>query len=46
MIFPGQACSKCGSDMVKRKARRGSKLGQEFWGCPQYPGCRGTRAVQ
>ncbi|WP_018881096.1 nuclease-related domain-containing protein [Thioalkalivibrio sp. ALE30] len=39
-------CPKCGSAMVKRKAGRGSNMGQEFWGCTQYPGCRGTRAVQ
>ncbi|WP_038051233.1 nuclease-related domain-containing protein [Thioalkalivibrio sp. ALJ1] len=43
---PGQACPKCGSAMVKRKARRGSNMGQEFWGCTQYPACRGTKAVQ
>ncbi|WP_019594136.1 NERD domain-containing protein [Thioalkalivibrio sp. ALM2T] len=43
---PGQACPECGSAMVKRKARRGSKAGQEFWGCTQYPGCRGTKALQ
>src|SRR6266404_6863760 len=36
-------CPICHSQMVKRKARRGSRAGQEFWGCPNYPDCGGTR---
>ena len=39
-------CPKCGSAMVKRKARQGASAGQQFWGCSQYPACRGTRALQ
>jgi Topoisomerase DNA binding C4 zinc finger len=38
-------CPICHSQMIKRKARRGSRAGQEFWGCPNYPDCRGTRPV-
>jgi len=34
------ACPRCGSQMVKRRNRR---IGNEFWGCPEYPSCRGTR---
>ncbi len=34
-------CPKCNSPMVKRKARQGARAGQEFWGCSQYPKCRG-----
>lgn len=37
------ACPVCGSDMVKRPARRGPNAGGWFWGCSQYPKCRGTR---
>jgi hypothetical protein len=37
-------CPICNSQMLKRKARRGSRAGQEFWGCPNYPDCRGTRS--
>src|SRR6266478_6074532 len=37
-------CPICHSQMVKRKARRGSRAGQEFWDCPNYPDCRGTRS--
>jgi len=38
-------CPICHSQMIKRKARRGSRAGQEFWSCPNYPDCRGTRPI-
>ena len=41
---PEPACPKCGSSMVKREAARGKNIGNEFWGCPRYPKCRGTLA--
>ena len=31
--------------MVKRLARRGLNAGSSFWGCSNYPKCRGTRAI-
>ena len=37
------ACPVCQSAMVKRTAKRGANLGNAFWGCSQYPGCKGTR---
>ena len=39
------ACPKCGSEMVKRVAKRGSNAGSEFWGCRQYPKCSGVRSA-
>ncbi len=36
-------CLHCGSAMVRRTVRRGERAGSEFWGCCQYPKCRGTR---
>jgi len=36
-------CPTCGSTMVLRTARRGKTVGQQFWGCKNYPRCRGTR---
>jgi len=36
-----RACPACGSEMVPRTNRQN---GQGFWGCPQYPRCRGTVA--
>lgn len=33
-------CSRCGSEMIKRKATRGENAGKEFWGCSAFPKCR------
>ena len=39
------ACPVCGTGMVMRTARHGKNAGSQFWGCPKYPGCRGTRTA-
>jgi len=39
------ACPKCGAAMVLRTARKGANAGNPFWGCGQYPKCRGTRSL-
>jgi predicted RNA-binding Zn-ribbon protein involved in translation (DUF1610 family) len=36
------ACPKCGSEMVLRTAKSGTNAGEQFWGCPDYPKCRGV----
>jgi len=38
-------CPVCNALMVKRLARRGVSAGSSFWGCSNYPKCRGTRAI-
>ena len=38
-------CPHCQNTMVRRTARRGSGAGKAFWGCSQYPNCRGTRTI-
>lgn len=38
-------CPVCQSAMVKRTAKRGANSGNAFWGCSQYPGCKGTRTI-
>ncbi|WP_027858749.1 restriction endonuclease [Marinobacterium jannaschii] len=38
-------CPRCKSTMVKRKARQGAYVGQNFWGCSRFPKCRGTQSV-
>ena len=38
-------CPQCGSPMVLRVARKGPHAGTEFYGCPRYPHCRGTRQL-
>ena len=35
-------CPKCGSVMVLRTAKTGSNQGGQFWGCQDYPRCRGV----
>ncbi len=35
-------CPRCNKPMVRRTARHGARSGQVFWGCSDYPGCRGT----
>jgi restriction system protein len=37
------ACPLCSKTMVKRTARRGANAGKEFWGCSDYPSCKGIR---
>lgn len=34
-------CPKCGATMIKRKANKGNNVGNEFWGCSNFPKCRG-----
>lgn len=36
-------CPQCASPLRLRTAKRGRRSGQQFWGCSQYPRCRGTR---
>lgn len=38
-------CPTCGKPMVWRTARRGQKIGSQFWGCSSFPTCRATRAA-
>jgi restriction system protein len=40
---PHLGCPICGSEMIMRTARKGRNAGSQFWGCSQFPGCRGTR---
>ncbi len=39
------SCPSCGTGMVLRSARKGRSAGSQFWGCPSYPVCRGTRPL-
>lgn len=38
-------CPVCGKIMARRIARRGSHEGRAFWGCSNYPNCKGTRTA-
>jgi predicted RNA-binding Zn-ribbon protein involved in translation (DUF1610 family) len=37
-------CPQCGASMIRRTAKKGNRAGETFWGCSNYPGCRGTIA--
>ena len=36
------ACPNCHSEMVQRVAKKGARQGQVFYGCVQFPKCRGV----
>lgn len=36
-------CPKCGALLILRTAKKGIKLGQQFYGCSNYPKCRYIR---
>jgi restriction system protein len=35
-------CPCCGKLMVLRTAKRGQQAGKQFWGCSDYPNCKGA----
>lgn len=35
------SCPACSYPMIERRAKRGGYAGKKFWGCIQYPRCRG-----
>jgi restriction system protein len=39
------ACPRCGSEMVRREAKKGVTAGQAFWGCRRFPVCRVTQSI-
>jgi len=38
-------CPQCSGKMVKRKATKGRFAGRNFWGCSNYPDCKGIRNI-
>lgn len=38
---PAPTCPRCGAPMVLRTAKRGARVGKQFYGCSAYPRCRG-----
>jgi four helix bundle suffix protein len=35
-------CPECGKVMVLRTAQKGTRAGKQFWGCSNYPDCKGV----
>ena len=42
-ILDAPKCPQCGGTMTLRTARKGANQGEQFWGCDQFPKCKGTR---
>lgn len=38
-------CPVCSKKMIQREATKGKNAGNKFWGCSQYPKCRGVVAL-
>ncbi len=38
-------CPQCGKPMVLRTVRNGNRAGKQFWGCSEYPVCKGTANI-
>ena len=41
---PEPFCPECGAKMALRRPKPSQSF-DPFWGCSQYPDCRGTRSV-
>ncbi|AMN50095.1 NERD domain-containing protein [Psychrobacter sp. P2G3] len=41
-VIQTPTCPKCNGEMVKRVAKKGQRQGQTFFGCSQFPKCRGV----
>lgn len=46
MVQETPKCPECGSEMVIRQARTGKHAGEKFWGCSNYPECKGIVAIE
>ena len=44
-VPPAPECPLCARPMVVRTARKGEQPGSQFWGCSNFPACRGTRPL-
>ena len=40
-----KVCPKCSSKMVKKIAKKGKNVGNEFWACSAFPKCRHIEAI-
>ena len=41
-----KSCSRCGAEMVLRKATKGKNVGSDFWGCSAFPMCRNISHIE
>lgn len=45
MATQAPQCPECGKPMLKRMQKKGQLQGREFWGCSDYPNCKGIRNI-
>lgn len=45
-IENSKICPKCGGNLVKRVAKKRSHLGEEFYGCENFPKCRFIERIE
>ena len=38
-------CPKCGKSMTRRTVKKGKNIGDLFWGCTDFPKCKGTLTI-
>lgn len=43
---PVEMCPLCGAKMVLRTAKHGANTGNQFYGCSNYPKCKGIRSIE
>ena len=39
-------CPRCGSDLVERTVKQGSRTGNRFLGCSSYPKCKFSKDIK
>lgn len=39
-------CPRCGGKLVVRTAKKGERVGEQFWGCSSYPKCHYTEKIK
>lgn len=44
-VCPAPLCPGCNGEMVKRISKKGKNAGKEFWGCKDFPNCRGVVSI-
>jgi len=45
LVEENPVCPQCDSPMVRRTSRTGKNAGKSFWGCSQYPRCKGILSM-
>lgn len=44
-LSASRQCPRCGSALVVRTFKSGTKIGQQYWGCSAFPKCRTRQSI-